>query len=396
MMLHQSAPEVTKTFRNTTLIRVWEFVFSLDRPLVCLATIVWAPVMLLTACNMPVASLAPKAAEPLAKKLIYYSWEEDMPDSVLAAFSREYGVEVEYLVYESQEKAIENMRSGLVYDVVVMDNQFIPELVQDDLLAKINHQHVPNLKNILINFRDLAYDPGNRYAIPYSWGTAGLLVRSDLVSEPVSQWADLWKPVYAGKIMMWRGVPREWVGLTLMSLGYSPNSENPVELEQTLNRLLALKPNLRFVDDFGGESAYPFLASGEAVLGPGYSYEALSGREENEAIQYIIPEEGALLWGDNFVIPANSPNKYTAELFLNFMLRPEISAQITNENMYATPNEAAMPLLEPAIREDRVVFPTNVDLQNAKLLLPLSPAGRELHSQIWERFLAAGQQSRVE
>ena len=123
----------------------------------------------------------------------------------------------------------------------------------------------------------------------------------------------------------------------------------------------------------------------------GWADEVLRGREENEAITYILPKEGTLLWGDNFVIPANSPNQYTAELFLDFVLRPEIGAQITNENFYAIPNEAAFPFIDSEILNDPVIFPPNEDLTNAEITLPLSLEGEKLYTEIWERFETAGQ-----
>lgn len=326
---------------------------------------------------------------PLADELIFYDWVGDMPQSVLDAFTAEYGIEVTYLTYESQEEAADNMRAGVAYDVVVMENLFIPSLVREGLVAEIDFHNVPNFKNISANFRDLTSDPGNRHTVPFNWGTTGLVVRSDLAAEPVTRWADLWDPGYAGRVALWNGQPRELLGLTLKSLGYSANSEEPAELEAALERLLALKPNVFFLEDLDAVSSAPYLASGEAVLAMGWAFDVLDGREQNPAIAYVLPEEGALLWGDNFVIPANSSNKYSAELFLNFLLRPEIGAQIANENLYATPNEAAWPFIDPEILNDPVVFPPNDDLQNAEIILPLSPAGQELYAGIWDRFMAA-------
>jgi spermidine/putrescine-binding protein len=121
----------------------------------------------------------------------------------------------------------------------------------------------------------------------------------------------------------------------------------------------------------------------------GYAYDALTGSELNPAIEYMLPEEGALIWNDTFVIPGNSPNKYTAELFLNFLMRPEINAAITNKNGYATPNEAAYPFIEPEILNNPTIFPSMEDLVNAELILPLTPTGQQLYDEIWERFVKA-------
>jgi spermidine/putrescine transport system substrate-binding protein len=310
-----------------------------------------------------------------------------MPQSVLDAFAREYGVKVNYLSYESQEDAITNLRAGQVYDVLVMESRDVPTLVREGLLAEINHGNVGNLKNIAANFRELAYDPGNRYCIPYNWGTTGLVVRGDLVAEPVTRWADLWDPRYAGRIGLWLGQRREVIALTLKSLGYSANSENPAELEAALQRLLALKPYALKLEEFDLAVSTEVMRSGKAVIAMGYARDVLDGREQNPAITYVLPAEGALLWGDTFTIPANSAQKYTAEVFINFLLRPDINARIANENRFATPNEAALPLIDSAIRNDPVVSPPNQDMLNAELVLPLSPAGEKRYADLWARFM---------
>jgi len=344
---------------------------------------------LLVACSSPVPS-STSTPPPLAEELIFYDWEDDVPPSVLDAFAEEYGVKVTYVTYSSQEEALENLRAGEIYDVVVMDNRFIPDLKQEGLLARIDHSHVPNFRNISPNFRDLSYDPGNKYSIPFNWGTTGLVIRSDLVEESVSGWADLWDPRYAGKVGVWaQSSPRELIGLALQTLGYSINSEVPDELEAALKRLLELKRNALDLDARGAASSAEVLLSGEAVMAVGWAYDVVNAREENQAIQYVLPEEGTMLWGDNFVILTNSPRKYTAEVFLNFLLRPEIAAQIFDWNHFATPNEAAYSLIDPKLMNDPVIFPTNEDLKNSEIILPLSPEGEQLHARIWEQFVAA-------
>lgn len=347
-----------------------------------------AIITVLTACTAAPTPEPSPTPIPLAEELVFYNWEEDMPQSVLDAFTAEYGVKVRYLVYESQEEVIENMRSGEVYDVVVMESRFIPLLAREGLLARLHRENLPNLKNISANFRELAYDPNNDHSIPYNWGTTGLVVRTDLAKEPVTRWADLWDPRYAGRVGLWMGQRREVIGLTLKSLGYSANSENPQELEKALERLTALKPHIVTLEDFDLFSSADLLASGRVAVAMGYAYDALAGSELNPAIEYLLPEEGALIWNDTFVIPANSPNKYSAELLLNFFMRPEVNAAITNHNGYATPNEAAYPFIEAGLLNNPIIYPSNEALVHAELILPLTPAGQGLYDEIWERFMS--------
>jgi spermidine/putrescine transport system substrate-binding protein len=344
---------------------------------------------LLVACGSPTPVPTP-TPPPLAQKLVLYNWAGYMPQAVLDAFTAEYGVMVDYQVYETQEQAVENMRTGKVYDVVVMGNEFIPPLAADSLLAEIDRSGVSNFKNISPSFRNLVYDPGNRYTVPFLWGTTGLVVRSDLVEQPITRWADLWDERYAGRVAVWP-IQRELIGIALKSLGYSVNSEEPAELESALARLLELKPRVILWDN-ATASIIPVLTSGQAVIADGWAYDAQVGREENEAIVYVLPEEGTILWGDNLVIPTNSPHQSTAELFLNFILRPEISAQIVNELYYASANRAAEEFVDPEILKDPLIFPPAEALQKAEISLPLSPEGQKLYDDIWARFIAAGQE----
>jgi spermidine/putrescine transport system substrate-binding protein len=296
--------------------------------------------VLVTGCDDD--SDAPKKTPPpLARELIFYNWVDDMPQSVLAAFTEEYGVKVNYMTFESQEEAVENLAKGEVYDVAVLENPFIPGLTEAGRLAEIDFDLVPNFKNISANFRDLGIDPGNRYTVPYHYGTTGLLVRTDLVGNGVASWADLWSPRFAGKVAL-RLQERELLGITLLSLGYPLNSAKAEEINTAVDRLIALKPSILWVA-VDSPKAVAKLLSGEVVILLGWPMDYQVAHGANKAVSYILPREGTALWSDNYVIPASSPNARTAALFINFLLRPEISARIVNEKNYPTANEAAIP-----------------------------------------------------
>lgn len=345
--------------------------------------------LIVTSCGRSQPSLATPVSEPTAarQELVFYSWPEDNVGLVTAAFAAETGITVRVEGYGSQEEAIEQMRAGEVFDIVVMDNMYIPQLREEGLLAEIDRRSIPNFKNISLNFRDLAYDPGNRYAIPNSWGTTGLLVRTDLVAQPVTSWSALWEPAYAGKVLLWTSTPRYTLGAVLKSLGFSCNSEDPAELAAARDRLIALKSDAIWLHE--EESAAPDVVAGNAWVALGWALDAELARAENDAVAYVLPDEGAVLWGDNFVIPANSPNQRSAEMFLDFLLRPEISAQIIEANYYPMATDAAREHLPADLLANPIIFPTNEQFANAELLLPLSAAGQQRHDAIWEEILAA-------
>jgi spermidine/putrescine transport system substrate-binding protein len=351
------------------------------RPLLCAALALG----LLAACGDAEPPARP-TTPTLAKELIFLSWAEDLPESIMEEFTKEHGVKVIYQSYETTEEAITKLRAGQVYDVVVIDSPYVPELAAEGLLAEIDHRNVPNFKHISPNFRDLAYDPGNRYSVTYNWGLTGLVVRADLIEQPVTGWNDLWDPRYADRVLVW-AMPRTLIGIALQSLGFSINSENPAELEAALERLLALRTNAR-MSGYVPPEAEELFASGEVVLMHGWAGDVLRARARGLDVDYVLPAEGGMQWGDNFVIPVSSPNQYTAEVFINFLLRPEISAQIVNEQNYATANETAYSFIKPEILRDPVIFPPMEEVRRAEVYMPLSPAGKALHELIWQRYLA--------
>jgi spermidine/putrescine transport system substrate-binding protein len=344
-------------------------------------------ILLIAGCaSEPV--IAPTATPPaLAKELTIYNWEGGLPQAILDAFTAEYGVTINYQSFVNYQESVANIESGEVYDVVMLDSTFIALLTGKGLLAEFNLSNIPNIRNISINFRDLIYDPGNRYSVPYSWGTTGLLVRTDLYGKPVSSWNDLWEGEI-GQVGIWED-PRSMISLTLRQLGYSVNSDDPAELDKALERLLELKQRAVFLEQFDPWTSAPVLDSGDITIALAWAYDALAGRELNPAIEYIIPQEGTLLWLETMVIPANSPNQHTAELFINFMLRPEVAGQFVNEMYFAVANDPAKEFVDPEILNDPVVYPSNEVLANAELMLPLSEETGQLYDEIWRRFLDA-------
>jgi len=342
----------------------------------------------LAACGSPALPPTPTpepkpTSAPASGELIFYDWGDGIPPAVVEAFTEQHGIEVTYLAYDTEEEAIDNIKAGETYDLVVLVNQFVPDLINEGLLAEIDYRNIPNFKHVLANFRDLSYDPGNKHSIPFTWGTTAFLVSTDYEGE-VTSWVDLWDLHTQGKIGV-RDDVREGLGFALKSLGYSINTEDPAQLEEALQHLLEIKQDIVLVDSYS-ENAVPVITEGDAVAMIGWVEDALYAQEENEPLVYVFPDDGAMLWGDSFVIPANSPNKENAELFLNFILEPEFNAKIVNETYYATAHEAARSLVDPEIQEDTLIFPPIEVLQNAEVTLPLSQEATELYDQTWESF----------
>ncbi len=336
-------------------------------------------IVLLAACGVTPPAPTPP---PLARQITLYDWVGDDVQPMLDAFEKEYGVKVNYISFDSQEEAIANLQAGKVYDLVVIEHDFFPELLSRNLLAEINYSNVPNFKNIWANFRDLNHDPGNIHSVPFTWGSTFILYRTDLVEKPITKWADLWKLAPNNKIAV-RDGSREPLGMALKALGYSINTDNPTQLAEAKKKLLEIKDKLVLVES-SSIGAVSLLAEGKVAVLIGWSGDVAVAQPKNPLITYVFPQEGLMLWGDNFVIPANSPNKATAELFLNFLMRPEINAAIVNQTYYATANEAALAYVDPKIRNNFSIFPPRSSLKNAEVVLPLNQENNQTYNQIWE------------
>ena len=202
-------------------------------------------------------------------------------------------------------------------------------------------------------FLDLPFDPGNQYTVPYLWGTTGIGVNTRFVKEPVDSWDMLWDPKYRGRIAMLND-PREVFGVALKRLGYSANTRDLDALQEARDLLIDQKPLVLTYDSDNTEN---LLVSGEVWLAHGYSGDVLMAADENPDITYVVPKEGGLMWMDNMAIPKTARNVDAALKFINFILRPEISARLTEAIQYPTPNRGANEYLDEEVLQNPAIYP---------------------------------------
>lgn len=349
----------------------------------------WIVVSLLalTGCASTSATPLSTATATSAESIVIYGWDDGLPQSILDSFTEEFGVKTDYQTFISYDQAADDIEAERPYDVVFLGTDYVGQLIEMGLLAELNLSNIPNMRSIAISFRDLSFDPDNRYSVPYSWGTTGLVVRKDLFGKQVISWNDLWG-AEINQAGIWDD-QRSMIGLALRSLGYSANTDNPEELEAALQRLIELKGRALFLEEFDPWTSAGELASGRISIALGWAYDALAGRELSSEIEYVIPQEGTLLWLESLVIPVSRTNQPGAELFINYLLRPEVAAQIVNETFFAVTVEAASETIDPDILSDPVVHPTDEMLVNAEIVFPLSLEVKELYNEIWRRFMDA-------
>jgi spermidine/putrescine transport system substrate-binding protein len=328
--------------------------------------------------------------DSLARSLRLFIWPDYMDPDILAEFRRTYGVRVVIDYYDNNEALIAKLKAGGLgqYDVVVASDYAVEVLRRDDLLEPLDHARIPNIANLDDRFREMPFDPGSRFTVTYQWGTSGLGIRTDRIDgDPAGM--DTWRLVFdpaaqPGPFAMLAD-PRETIGAALIYLGLSANTTDPAELARAETLLLEQRPRVLTYAPFA--SGRELLASGDVVVAHNYSGDVLMARDAVAGIRYVIPREGAVLWTDNLAVPAGAPSRYTAEVFINYLLDGEIGGRLSNHTRYASPNAAAWPFIDEDLRTDPGVYPDSAVLDRLEVLRDVGEA-RAIYDRIWTRLRA--------
>ena len=318
-----------------------------------------------------------------SNQVIVYNWGEYIDPEVLNLFEEETGIDVVYEEYETNEIMYPKIQSGAIaYDVVCPSDYMVQRMIENDLLAEINFDNMPNIKYIDSTYMEQSrqFDPENKYSVPYLFGTVGILYNKKMVDEPIDSWSVLWDPKYKDSILMQDSV-RDAFGVTLKYLGYSLNSTDLDELEAAKNLLIKQKP---LVQAYVVDQVRDKMIGNEAAIGVIYSGEALYTKMENPDLEYVIPKEGSNLWIDSWVIPKNAKHKENAEKFIDFLCRPEIAKMNFDYITYSIPNSEGRKLIEEDwMRESRIAFPEPQDLINCETFKFLGDENDAVYNQLW-------------
>jgi spermidine/putrescine-binding protein len=307
----------------------------------------------------------------LAPALSVYNWSEYIDEAVLAEYEARYGVDIIYDTFASNEDLLAKLQAGAEgYDVIVPSDYMVSQMIELGLLAEIDTGQLSNFGNLDPAFLNAPFDPGNRYCVPYQWGTTGIAyssVHSSYFEETSpNSWAYLFEPEllaqYAGNGINVLNDQRELMGAALIYLGYDPNTEDRAELEAMRDLILQAKPFWRTFNSEGYDTE--LMIPGEVALSHAWSGGAATAfwntyDEETDSADwaYVIPDEGAVKWLDNICITASSQRYETALHFMNYLLEAEVGAAITNYTYYASPNQAAKAFISEEILNDPGIFP---------------------------------------
>lgn len=312
-------------------------------------------------------------------ELNIYVWSNYLPTEVIDAFRKKAGVEVHFDLYDSNEALLEKLQSGVAdYDLVVPSDYMVRILIAERLIQPLDKGKLANLGNLDPRFLDQEFDPGNRYSVPYFWGTTGLGYNKQKLGQ-VDSWKVLFDPKHKGRILMLDDM-REVFGVALKSMGRSLNERDPKVLAQAAE---LLKKQKALVATYNSGDFANILAAGDVDLAHGYNGQiAEVVAAHPDQLAYVVPKEGATLWMDSIAIPAKARNVGNAHRFLDYLLEPAVNAEIVNTVHYASANLPARKLIKPEILGDPSIFPSEQTLARCELIRDLGDT-TTLLDQYW-------------
>ncbi len=318
-----------------------------------------------------------------------FCYGDYMDPKVPEMFEEETGISVVLDTFDTNEEMYPRIKNRAgVYDVVCASDYMAEKMKIEGLLQKIDTEtmeHFVNIDDRYLAMADATYDPGNRYAVPYQWGTLGIMYNSRKLGKgAITSWNDLWDPRYSKAVIMQDSL-RDTMAVSLLSLGYSLNTQDEKELEKAAKKLIEQK---EMVYKYANDSARDLLIGESADLGVVWNGEVLYSRELNGDLDFVVPKEGTEVFVDNWVIPKNAFHRENAEKFIDFMCRPDVALINYEYLTYSTPNKAARDMMEESEKNSPYLFPDEEALAKSESLRDIGPKGDELYSRYWKMFKA--------
>jgi spermidine/putrescine transport system substrate-binding protein len=318
-----------------------------------------------------------------SKRLYVYNWGEYLDESLIGEFERQTGIKIIYETFATNEDMYTKISAGgSNYDVIFPSDYMVEKMIKEGMLEKIDFSGLPNFENVGDRFKNLGYDPGGEYSVPYMYGTLGILYNKTMVDEPVDSWDILWDEKYARQIFMYDSM-RDAFAPALIRLGYSINTTDLEELEEAKRSLIAQKPLVQaYVGDMGRDK----MIGGEGALSLTYSGDAYLSMLENPDLDYAAPKEGGNVWFDAMAIPKGARNKTGAEAFINFLCDGEVALKNTIYIGYSTVNMKAFEELPESMRESPVYWPSDDVYETCDVFLDLGDFIKE-YDRAWTEIL---------
>lgn len=314
-----------------------------------------------------------------------YNWGDYIDETVLKQFEEETKIKIVYDTYDRNEDMYIKLKNGgTSYDICVPSDYMIEKMLKEDMLEEIDLANVPNYKYIMEQSKNLSFDPENKYSVPYLWGTIGIVYNTKEVKDPVDSWNILWDEKYKGKILMMDS-PRDAFMVAQKKLGISMNTDQAKDIEAAKLELAAQKPLvLAYVND----SVKDMMINEEAAMAVAWSGEAIFMMDNNENLAYAVPKEGTNMWFDNVVIPKGAPHKKEAEMFIDFLCRPDIALKNAVYIGYSTPNQGAFDMMDESVKQNKVVYPDQEIVKQCEVYKDLGTDYVEMLDRAWTEVKA--------
>ena len=320
------------------------------------------------------------------------SWGEYIDESLIEQFEEETGIMVNYQTAESNEALYSLLKSGAGdYDVVVPSDYMISQLIEEGMLEELDYSNIPNFSLIDDRFKNLPYDPENRYTVPYTWGTIGIIYNTAMVDEPITSWGAMFSDDYAGNVLMFRN-SRDAMATALLYLGYDLNTTDEAQLREA-QQLLADAKSRGVYQSFVMDEIYQKMEGGNAAIGAYYAGDYLSMLENNEDLAFAVPDEGSNWFVDAMCVLKDAPHKEEAEAWINFIASTEANLANMDYIWYASPNKEALEQypayyeelyeeeLDPEIYEIMAASQETLDRCQMYVVLPYET--RTLYNVLW-------------
>jgi len=316
-----------------------------------------------------------------------YVWGGEIPDKIIQQFEDETGIKVNFSTYDSNETMYAKLHASnqTIYDVILPSAYVVEHMQKKGLLTKLDHTQLPYLSNIDPMFTHNAYDNDNHYSVPFIWGATGIFYNQKWIKHPPTIWQALWEKRWRKQLMLLDD-SREIFAIALMSLGFPPNDSDPGHIHIAYQKLLTLIPNIKL---FSSEGIQAVMIDGDALAGLAWNGDAFKAHEENDLINFIYPEEGFVIWVDCLAIPINAPHLKEAYQFINYLLKPQIAAQVALEEGHAIANAAGKNLLPNKIRNNLTVYPPPEVLKHGHFQRDVGEETIALYNKYWEELKLA-------
>lgn len=322
-----------------------------------------------------------------------YNWGEYISDGsddtldVNAEFEKRYGITVIYSNYESNENMYNKLSSGGAnYDVIIPSDYMIARLVEEDMLEELDFSNIPNYKYIIDKYKDLYYDPENKFSVPYTVGMVGLIYNTTMVEGEPDSWGALWDERYKGNILMFNN-PRDAFGIAQFYLGQSVNTKSIEDWNKAID---ALKAQNHLVSSYVMDEVFNKMERGDAALAPYYAGDFLTMYDVNPDLAFVYPKEGVNFFVDAMCIPKNAQNKEAAELYINFMLEEDIAVANANYICYASPHELVLESDDYDLKGDPVLYPAEEDMPKTEMFENLDYETQNYMTMLWNELKIEG------